>query len=96
MQTVLAFISHFLRTHGLIQKILSGRVLSLFFLVINIKVFPEACVTLCQEAIVQGSVPVFLRKPIAPCDFPGGGGLGVDLMSPLDPPLEAYSTCKCI
>ena len=34
------------------------------------------------------SVSVFLRKPIATCDFQGGGGLG--LLSPsLDPPMKA-------
>ena len=30
----------------------------------------------------RGSVPVFLRKPIATCDFPGGGG-GPDPLSSL-------------
>ena len=36
-------------------------------------------------AYLVGSVPVFLRKPIATCDFSGSGGWGPDLLSP--PPL---------
>ena len=36
------------------------------------------------------SVPIFLRKPIATCDFAGGGG-GPDPLSPLDHPKEFHS-----
>ena len=37
-----------------------------------------------------GSIPVFLRTPIATCDLPPGGGGGVQSrppVSPLDPPM---------
>ena len=36
----------------------------------------------------EGSVPVFLRKPIATCDFPGGSGRPVPPPS-LDPPMKS-------
>ena len=36
-----------------------------------------------HQHILQRAFPVFLRKPIATCDFPGGGG-----MDPLNLPLS--------
>ena len=30
-----------------------------------------------------GSVPIFLRELVATCDFPGGGGVAADPLSPI-------------
>ena len=49
-----------------------------------------------------GSVPVFLRKPTATCDFPGGGGGGPPVPGPLwirpchVPPLKKKSKFKLV
>ena len=52
-----------------------------FFLVID--VYTEGHTNLPGEAIgPKGSVPEFLRKPIATFDFPGWGGGVLDPLSP--------------
>ena len=67
--------------HARIQKNLSGEVLTRWFFLghcisqravrasIEMQLDPRSPI-----ASRGGSVPVFLWKPIATCDFPGGGG----------------------
>ena len=80
-------------THGQIQKIPSGGILTFYYYYFfshqhisqrAVQTSLEKQLDLSPIASGGGSVPVFLRKSIATCDFPGGWGGGPD---PLSPPL---------
>ena len=40
---------------------------------------------------LEGTLPVFLRKHIATCDLPGGGGVGGVVRTPTPPPSRKAS-----
>ena len=72
-------ILHYTWRHAQIQKIPPG---------LDTFVFSHQCIsqravgTSLKELLEGGVVPVFLRKPIATCDFSGGGGGGARYPSP--------------
>ena len=85
--------------HGRIHKNPSGCVCmggggpdNVFFLVILFQRGPYEPPSWSNPiAFRGGSVPVFLRKLISACDFPGGGG--PDPCPPLDPPMLGFVVC---